>query len=338
MNTRIANYFFLLSSLVLTGYLLAVGQGILIPFVIAVFFWYLINALSHKIADTLKMPEWASLALAMIFVTGCVIGLGNLVTNNVQSFIDQIPLYQENITKMTGGFIDRFSNFNTQSLKELVAKINLGAIVGGLIAAISNVATMAITILLYVIFLFLEQKTFDWKLKALIKDKKKLKSTQETISDIGSSIESYIGLKTVLSLLMGFIGYLILIYFGVNNAVFWGLIIAILNFIPYIGIVLAVVLPALAALVQLADLNQIVIISILLSINAVFIGNVVEPKAFGQSLNLSPIVLMLSLSVWGALWGMTGMILCIPIMVSIMIVLDQFDTTRPYAILMRERE
>lgn len=338
MNTRIANYFFLSFSLVLTGYILAVGKGILIPFVIAIFFWYLINALARRIGTTINTPNWVSLGLAMLIILGCVIALGNMISNNIQTFVEQVPTYQKNILAMTGGWVDKYSMFDTQSVKELLAKINLGAIAGGLIGAVSTIATMAVTILLYVVFLFLEQKTFKWKLKALIKDKKKLKDTEQTISDIGRSIENYIGMKTLVSLGMGIFAYAVLTYYGIDNAVFWGLIIAILNFIPYIGAVLSFVLPALAALVQLGDMQDLIILTALLAANSLVLSNVIEPKVFGQSLNLSPIVLMLSLSVWGALWGMIGMILCIPIMVSIMIVLSKFEQTKPYAILMMERE
>ena len=137
---------------------------------------------------------------------------------------------------------------------------------------------------------------------------------------------------------MGVAGYAVLVYFGVNNAVFWALIFGVLNFIPYVGPVIGVALPFLAAVVQFGDIQDPVIVAVLLSLIAFIVGNIIEPKIFGNSLNLSPIVFMIALSVWGSLWGIIGMILCIPIMVGIIIALSGFEKTRKYALLMTERE
>jgi AI-2 transport protein TqsA len=338
MNIPLANYFFLLFSFVLTGYILVIGQSILIPFVIAVFFWYLIKALAHKIRQGTKMPYWLASGLSVFLIVTALVKLVDLVGNNIQLFIRQVAGSQEKYQSALSSVVERYEVLQIDSIQNMIASFDFGSLAGAIIGALGNIATMSVTIVLYVVFLFLEQKTFTWKLKALIKNAQKRKKIEKTLKQIGQSIESYVGLKTVVSIGMGLVGYVVLTIFGIQSAVFWGLIIAVLNFIPYIGTVLAFILPGLATLAQTGDISQTAVIVALLAINAAVTGNVIEPKVFSESLNLSPIVLLLSLAVWGSLWGVLGMILCIPLMVGIMIVLGQFDKTKPIAILMAERE
>lgn len=333
-----AKFFYILSSVVIIGYLLSVGQSILVPFVIAVFFWYLINAMAHKITQysriKYKYSKWLSI-LIMLFM---VIGFVNLTQNNVQSFIAQLPDYQKNVEHLFSTYVSALGILESDMARDAIANLKVGQLAGGIALALGNVTTMAVTILLYLVFLFLEQTTFTWKIEALFPNKTKHKKIENLLSDIGDSVESYIGLKTLASVIMGILGYIILIILGVDHAIFWALIFGVLNFIPYIGPVIGVVFPVLAALVQFADFNNAIIIAISFTVIAFLIGNIVEPKIFGKSLNLSPLVLMLSLSVWGSLWGIIGMILSVPLMVGIMIVLSHFDETRPYALLMCEKE
>ena len=103
------------------------------------------------------------------------------------------------------------------------------------------------------------------------------------------------------------------------------------------GSLAAIVLPALFALLQFGTFTKALMAAGLLIANQVLIDNVLEPRLAGRTLNLSPITIMIGLSIWGTMWGVTGMILSVPIMVMAMIVLSQFKRTRPIAILMSER-
>ncbi len=336
--TAPAKLFYSLASIVIIGYLLSVGQSILVPFVIAVFFWYLINAMAHKITQYTKIKYNYSKWLSILIIISLMSGFVNLTQNNVQSFMGQLPDYQKNVEHLFTTYVSALGLFETDMVRDAIANLKIGQLAGGIALALGNVTTMMVTILLYLVFLFLEQTTFTWKIKALFPNKTKHKKIEALLSDIGSSIESYVGLKTLASVIMGVLGYIVLIILGVDHAIFWALIFGVLNFIPYIGPVIGVVFPVLAALVQFADFDNAIIIAISFTLIAFLIGNIVEPKIFGKSLNLSPLVLMLSLSVWGSLWGIIGMILSVPLMVGIMIVLSHFDETRSYALLMCEKE
>ena len=139
---------------------------------------------------------------------------------------------------------------------------------------------------------------------------------------------------TSVSLATGVISYAILTAVGVDYAVFWGFVLFLLNFIPTIGSLLGVLFPSLLALVQFPTLGPFAVVVVLLAGTQFVIGNVIEPKLMGGKLNLSPLVVILSLVLWGKLWGVPGMFLCVPLTVIAMLVMGNFERTRPLAILL----
>jgi predicted PurR-regulated permease PerM len=121
---------------------------------------------------------------------------------------------------------------------------------------------------------------------------------------------------------------------GVDFAAFWALMIFLLNFIPIIGALLGVTFPSLLALVQFETIGPFLVTSLALSGAQFVVSNLVEPRLMGRKLHLSPLVIILSLAFWGGLWGVVGMILCVPIMVILMIICGHFGPTRPIAIML----
>ena len=144
----------------------------------------------------------------------------------------------------------------------------------------------------------------------------------------------YLTIKTLASFGTAMISYFVLQIIGVDFAAFWALLIFLLNYIPTVGSIIAVVFPFLFAFIQFDTVYPAFIVGILLVGIQFVMGNVVEPKMQGQSLNLSPLVIVLSLVFWGKIWGIAGAFLCVPIMVIINIILSRFPTTRPIAILL----
>jgi predicted PurR-regulated permease PerM len=121
--------------------------------------------------------------------------------------------------------------------------------------------------------------------------------------------------------------------FNVDFYITWGLLAFLLNFIPYLGSLAATALPILLSLVTLG-LWQGIVIAVLLIAMQQTLGVFVEPRIAGQRLNVSPLLILLALSFWGVVWGIVGMILAVPLLVSIRIILDNIDDTKPIAALM----
>lgn len=328
----------------LTLYLLVAGQDIFLPLVLAILISYLIIALSHAIQripfGSRRAPGWLALTAAILVFVLLIALLVQMIAGNIRAVVDAAPEYQARLQELLAqinAFIarsvgqDRPLTFTT-----LLEEVDLRAVVGRFAGAFQSIAGNTFQIFAYVAFLLLENRFFDRKMRALFPDPAREASVRATLSQIGDRIETYVLIKTFISFLTGFASYVVLSVAGVDFAPFWALLIFVLNFIPYIGSPLGMLFPTVLALLQFGSpLTAAVVLGSLIAVQS-SIENLLEPRLMGSSLNLSPVVMMLSLSIWGALWGITGMILAVPITVMLMIVLAQFPATRPVAIAMSE--
>ena len=329
----------------LTVYLLVVGEQILLPLVLALLVSYLITALGHRIErlriGRFQPPSWMGLSgaiLAVLIVIGLMV---QLVASNISDVADGAPQYQKQLEEMfadASAFAARILNQERPiTLTALLQEINLRGVVESFVLAFQSIAANTFQVLAYVTFLLLERRMFDRKLSLLFPNPVREKTIRTTLKEIGRKIEAYVLIKTGISLLNGLLSYIVLTLFGVDFAGFWALLVFVLNFIPYIGSPVAMMFPTVLSLLQFGSfIMALFVLGSLWAIQA-FVENFIEPRITGRTLNLSPIVMIVSLSVWGAIWGITGMILSVPLMVMIMITLAQFPKTRPIAIVMSER-
>ncbi|MSO72731.1 MAG: AI-2E family transporter [Rhodospirillaceae bacterium] len=326
----------------LTVYFLVVGEAILMPLVLAVFIAYLIAAMGHRI-ERLKVggrhpPSWLGLAAAVLIFLLVIALTVQITAGNVRAVVEAAPRYQEGLQDMfTQGtaLAARLLRLEEPpTLATLAQGIDLSAVVQRFAGAFQSIAANTFQVFAYVVFLLLEMRTFDRKLKAVFPDPAGEHLARATLTTMGEKIETYVLIKTGISLLNGVLSYIVLKLFGVDFAGFWALLVFVLNFIPYIGSPLAMLFPTVLALLQFpSPVTAVFVLASLIGLQA-FVENVIEPQITGRSLNLSPVVMILSLSVWGAIWGITGMILSVPLMVIAMIVLAQFPKTRPVAVIM----
>jgi predicted PurR-regulated permease PerM len=172
------------------------------------------------------------------------------------------------------------------------------------------------------------------KLKLAFNSNEKYEKFCISLVAIDKDIQTYIKIKTLSSLATALFSFTVLYFVGVDLAVFWALLLFILNFIPTIGSMVAVFFPLIITLIQFTSILPFVIVAILLILIQTIIGSILEPKFLGKSLNLSPLVIILSLTIWGSIWGVVGMFLCVPIMVITNIILAKFEKTRPIAVML----
>jgi predicted PurR-regulated permease PerM len=147
-------------------------------------------------------------------------------------------------------------------------------------------------------------------------------------------MERYLWVQTLMSLIITGLTYVTLAVIGLENALFWSFLIFFLNYIPTIGSLAAVVLTTAVALVQFPTLQPVLMVFAGVGVWQFIIGNFLQPRMTGDSLNLSAVVVLLALAIWGAMWGIVGAFLAAPLTVMLMIVLAQFPTTRWIAILL----
>lgn len=325
----------------LVVYLLVIGQAILLPFILAVFVWHLINAVAAQcgrlqLNDGPLLPVWGRYSAAILLLLGLVWFVVDLIAGNISQVGQAAPGYEQNLRELAARLSAALGLQELPSVRALFDELNLSDVIRRLVSAVTGIAGSAGIMLVYVAFLLLEQGSFRHKIAALFPEAEREALVHRILHRIAGEIQTYLWLKTLGSLLTGFLSYLVMKIIGIDFAEFWALLIFALNYIPYIGALLGVVFPALIALVQFETLSPFIITTALLALIQFLIGNVLEPKMMGKGLNISPLVMLLALAFWGSIWGVTGMFLAVPMMVVIMIICSNFDQTRSLAILLSE--
>ncbi len=318
--------------------ILIYGRSVLIPLAVAVLLWHLINALARLIGRSgmghIAIPRWLCLTISiLIMVIGCW-QVVNLIAGNVAQVSGAAANYEANIRRLLPELLVSVGIEEPPTMAELMTRIDVGGLVARLSAALGALIGNVGLIALYVAFLLLEQGSFEMKVRALFPKPERAAHIRHVLADIERRIERYIWIKTLMSLLTAGLSYAVLWVMAVDYAEFWALIIFFFNYIPTVGSILAVALPALLTLVQFASISSFLAVVAPLAAIQFLVGNLLEPRLMGSQLNLSPLVVILSLSLWASIWGIAGMFLCVPIMVILLIILSQFNQTRPIAILM----
>lgn len=335
MDTTRKIYVFLI--VITTVIVLIYAQSIIIPFFLAIIIWFIIRVIKKlllrvKFID--KLPRWLVTVFSSLLLLGLLTLTVDLITQNISQLSETLPKYQANVNKITDAINARFNIDIGNEIDDLFKDFKFSEILTEVLAALTGIFSDAFAVILYLIFLLLEEPLFPKKIKAIYADEKRYKNVTGLINKIDQSIGNYIALKTLISIFTGFLSYFVLLFIGVDAPVFWAFLIFILNFIPTIGSLIATIFPAIFAMLQFGDFTPgILVLSIVGSIQLV-IGNFVEPKLMGDSLNISPLVVLLTLAIWGVMWGITGMLLSVPITVILIIIMSEFPSTLPFAILL----
>jgi AI-2 transport protein TqsA len=314
------------------------GRALLIPLAVAIMIWHLINALAtayHGMGrNGWRPPIWLCYVAALMTIFGALTLMVELIMDNVARVSLAASGYEANLQEVLRNMYEMLGMKTAPSFTQIVEQISIGSIVTTIAGTLGGVAGSAGIVIVYVVFLLIEQGSFDRKLHALLPDPARATRLHLLLGRIARQIQGYLWVKTLMSLLTGSVTFTILWTVGVDFAEFWALIIFLLNFIPTIGALLGVIFPALLALVQFDTILPFLVVTGALTATQFVVGNLLEPRLMGRKLNLSPLVIILSLTFWGMLWGVVGMILCVPITVSIMIICGHFAPTRPIAIML----
>ena len=336
----IRDVFFALGLATLTIFALVEAAEYLIPIVLAVLIWFLINAIAHGLRSVpglnLILPNWLALTFGALITVGAIYVAGQIVVSNAADLGDGLTGFPEKAAAAVAT-IERWIGFDIDidvqtALSDLRVQDFLTTIAG----AIGNAANITIITALYVLFLLLDQPFYDAKIRALFPDTSRRERVKELLHRIGENTRAYVWIMTVVSILVGLFTYAIADYFNVQGAGFWGFLAFALNYIPTIGSFLGVLFPAAYALVQFDSLETVLFFVALLGVVQFVMGNLLLPRMTGDRLNLSQFVVILSLTVWGAMWGASGLFLAVPIMMVLTIICAQLDSTRPLAVLLSQ--
>lgn len=315
-------------------YILIVGRTLMLPIVTAIVVWYLIIRLTAAFSSIpftdIAIPYPIAVILALIVTGVALYAFGNLIGSSINNIIREAPRYQAKLNEL----LLFFNKLTHSKLKfnELLKHVSLTSIFSHLTLTLTYLAGNLALITVYVLFLLFESKTFEAKLKAMCRTKTRYKTVHATLDKISRDINTYMKVKMASSLTTGISSYIVLMSFGIQYASFWAVLIFLLNFIPTIGSIVAVVLTLLAVSIQFTDLSVFILMALLLTAIQFIVGNFIEPKWMGKNLNLSPLIILIALAFWGTIWGILGMFLCVPLMTILNIILAKFDNTRGIAV------
>jgi len=348
-----ARIFYGMAVAILIGFIAYIGRGVLIPLVVAGFICFLIFTLKENIRRIpfvgKYMPDWLCYLFAFALIGGGIMIFVEIIKNNVETLLNTWPAYEARLTSLGKEALSflRGVDFLPQELLGSVEQLQQAALdmirpllsqaAGSLRALTSNLFTF-VTVFLYLIFMLIERGRIFKKIDRLSTTKRQQSAVNETIADIGVMVRQYITVKTVTNLITATVSYIIMMVIGIQFAGFWALLIFVLNYIPIFGAVSAISLPVLLALVQPDGGGVKMALLALVSLVGAeqIMSSAIEPRLVGRTLNLSPLVILFSLGVWGSLWGFAGLLLSVPITVTVMIILTQFKSTRGIAIMLSD--
>ena len=320
-----------------------IGRSIFIPLLVAAFLWYLINAISdyfrrifpcttpqtrrERILDAIF--DWTAHIASLTTICVIIYMFATQVKPMFSELVSALPAIQEKLVSF-GNYLSGSIGlkFDTNMIPNITkAAANIGASAAGFATSIGM-------IFVYVIFMFIEQSTFNKKFTAIIPNKSRAKKMHYIIDSIDNNMKKYLFMKTVISGITGIASYIWLQMIGLEFAGVWAFIVFITSYIPTIGAIVACSLPILYSF-TVAPGWELPLLTAggLIGLQILF-GNIMEPKLMGKSLNLSTLAILINLVFWGMIWGIAGMFFSVPILVGIYIVTAQFDATRWIAILL----
>lgn len=330
-------------SFVVFVYILMALKNILIPFTIAIFLTYLFHPLVSYLKQK-NIPQWLSLVFIFIIVFFFYYLIGMLIVSSFSTFPENAQIYSANISKFLVKILKPFD----LTIKEFAAIINLdlqeidfntvfqglfkAGIIQNIVSSFSSMLGDFIIVMIFWIFMVLGKDKFEERVKFAFSSNKE--KVENTIKGFNIQLQSYIIIKTIVSLIVGIITTIILLAYGIDYALIWGLLTFILNFVPNIGALIATVAPIAISLLEYGFGFTTISLSVLLIINHNVMGNLVEPHYLGRQMDLSPVFVLFSLIFWGWIWGIPGMFLSVPIAAAMKILFSNIEPLKPIAILM----
>lgn len=318
-------------------FILYYGKFFLLPLFLALFFYIVLNSISKNLIDFTKkyllvINEAFSFFFIFLLSLTFAYFLFQLLKINVVSIIENSNQYQKNLNFFLE-LISRNTILEAFLSENLLKDVNLIGIFSNLLNLIKSFTGNFTLVLVYLIFIVIEEKFFILKLNLVLKNENKKK----LFSKINNDIYNYFRIKTFTSLLTALFTFMILFFLNNELSITFAIFAFFLNFIPYIGSLLAVVLPSLFATIQFMEFFTPILTLILLLVSQIFIGNFLETKLMGKTLNISPIALIIFLSLMGKIWGLVGMFLSVPLLVILIIFLNNFKETKKIAIFLTEK-
>jgi len=309
--------------------------GIIAPLLLAIFLSIMVDGLSRAILSRApNLPPRAATSTAIVASTLLVVSSVVVVATNAEGFIATLARDQPKLDILLAQAAARLGPHTPKSVAQLLGRLDPMQYAPAVAQALQNFGSAAVLVLLYLGFLLASRHAFERKTVRLFGTREARHEALNVFLRVRDSIERYLWIQTVTGLVIAVGSFFVMMVVGLDHAFFWAFLVFILNYVPILGAVAGIGLPALFALLQFGDYGHALEVLGGTFAIAFVVGNIFLPRMQGNSLNMDPLIVMLSLAFWGAIWGLPGMFLSTPLTVLSMVILAQFRGSRWIAILL----
>ena len=292
--------------------------------------------------EKMHVKGWLATLIAVLIMIVAVIAVIMFVLYTVNSLIAVVPAYSLRVSYLDSYIVNMMSRWRDVSSDDSLLKIFNIDLLATLMPVLRSVSSSAITILkdaiitiLLTVFLLIERHTLVQKLSAVTMNSGNPEKVSIMLERLNKQVSKYLVMKFVLSLITGALFYIIGFAVGLDLAFFWAILAVVLNFIPSLGSIIITVATVLMSVIQFfPDWTPVLIVASGTIATQMIIGNILDPRLQGNRLNLSSFIILVSLSIFGYIWGMVGMFLAVPITSIFHIIFANMESTRGIAILM----
>ncbi|MAH87931.1 MAG: hypothetical protein CMF26_04915 [Kiloniella sp.] len=321
---------------------LALGRPFLLPLVLAIVVWYVIASLRDFMAGLrlgrFQLPRWVCLLLAMGVIGSIAYFVVNIVLASFSALVVDFSAYAADANRLLALLLSLLPDGLSLDVNLQDQFDRILGIANNFAGQLRLVTQNLVIVVIYVAFMLVEDQRFSSKLKHLFPRADDYSRARIMLGTISRKIQAYLAVKTLMSLITAVLAYIILLVFDINYAPVWAMLVFFLNFIPVVGSIIAVILPVAMAVLQFWDGDAwviLVVTGLLIGVQQL-VGSILEPRFLGSSLNLSPLIILVSLSFWGFLWGPVGMLISVPVTVMLAIIFASVPATRWIAVLLSQ--
>ena len=293
-----------------------------------------INFIARQRIGPFRIPNWLASLAAMVLIAAALLTLSSILLAQINTVLVTTLSYAERAPSAVASLFAWFGADIELAVLNSLQSVDLSSYLRTAAGSAGNLTQGTVLTILFVGFLFAERIWFDTKLTNFVGDTEQARRVGKIIASIIHRVNYYLLVKTAISALTGAMIYLLATAFGLEVAVALGVVTFVLNFIPNVGSIVATGLIALVAHVQYGEPGTTAAVFLLSGLIQFALGSVIDPMLMGRALRLSSFGIIISLAFWGAVWGIPGMFLSVPIMVMLLVVCSHIPALRPVAILL----
>ena len=320
-NNRFITASLLILALVAVAFTLSFTKPIMIPFVMALLIRILIDPIIDFQTTNLRVHRIIAVFVSLILIVILFIIIVPFIFGSVGTFLESADDYNAKVLVLIDYIINQLSQYDIEIDREVIRN-TLTTLpfldwASTILSNSANFISKFVLVVIMTLFLLLGKKNVN---------------TSNEWNEIIFNVKKYIFTKFITSSATGVLAGLIYWFLGIELAFIFGTLTFILNFIPVFGSVIAVLIPIPVAFLQFQDPTLFALIILLPAIVHIIIGNIIEPKIFGETFGLHPITVIISLIFWGMIWGIIGVLLAAPLTAIIKISFEKFETTKPISL------